>query len=495
VDGHAGDGALVHFEYPAGVPTAEAAKARAERRLEQLQREQISVTARTDCIRVQPGRLLAIEGAADEIFQQRMLVAEARHRFARPLRDGGAAIAYGNEVSLRPTKSAEGGARPHHRPALPRKPALEHLDGAVITGAAGEEIHVDDLGRVKVRFLWDRAGPKDDRSSSWVRCLQSPLGAAMFRPRVGCEVTVGFLDGSPDQPFVLGRVYNATAVSPYALPAASATSAFQSWTTPKSGMTQEIKMSDDAGTQAMAIHASKDFSVKVGGSRKTTVGGDMDHSVGLSLTSNVLGSRSVDVGAMQTVNVGKEILLSVGGASSESIAAAEIIGVSGNRALSAGASCVELVGGGYTLLCNQSNVKVSGVSTRAVIGSNAIAAGLGMTESVAAGRAYVCLGSRTVSCGAYAESITGGKRSKAGVVNENAVGIAASAPSWTVKPGSLTVTASGKVTLSAPSITIEVSGSLTAGPLKMSGGALRTTSGTLAVSGNTSRPRGGEVGS
>ena len=45
---------------------------------------------------------------------------------------------------------------------------------------------------------------------------------------------------------MLGRVYNATAVTPYALPAASATTSIQSWTTPKSGMTQEIKMIDDA---------------------------------------------------------------------------------------------------------------------------------------------------------------------------------------------------------------------------------------------------------
>src|SRR5262249_82162 len=157
--------------------------------------------------------------------------------------------------------------------------------------------------------------------------------------------------------------------TPYALPGASATSAFQSWTTPKSGMTQEIKMSDDAGSQAMAIHASKDFSVKVGGARKTTVGGNMDHSIGLSLTSNVRGGRTVAVGGMQAIDVGKEILLSVAGASSEFIAAAEIIGVSGNRALSASASCVELVGAGYTLLCNQSNVKVSGVCTRVTIGT------------------------------------------------------------------------------------------------------------------------------
>lgn len=495
LDGQAGEGDLVYFEYPALIPSAEAARARAERRLEQLQRDRVEVRAETDCVRVQPGRVLEIQGAGEEMFDQRMLVVEVRHRYARPLRDGGKSTPYGNHASLRPTQRAEGGASAHHRPAPPRRPAIEHVDSALVTGPPGEEIHVDELGRVRIRFVWDPLGPKDDRASHWTRCLQYPLGAAMFLPRLGWEVSVGYLDGAPDRPFVLGRVYNATAVAPHALPAASATTSFQSWTTPRSGMTQGITMSDDAGQQQMALHAARDMSVKVGGSRTTSIAGDEDHSVGLGLTANVLGARSVSVGAMQTIDVGKELLLTVDGSNSEVIAAAEVINVKGNRGLAAGASCIELVGGAYGLLCNQSNVRVNGACSRVTAGSKTILAGLGVTEAIAGGRVYVCLSNRTFNCGSYSESITGGKRSKSGAVQEKGVAIGTTASSGKVKAATASVRAAGTVTLSAPIVNIEVSGSLTAGALTISGGTVKTTSGGLVVKGNTNKTRGGEVGS
>ena len=77
-----------------------------------------------------------------------------------------------------------------------------------ITCAISQEIHVDELGRVKIRFAWDRSGITDDKSSYWVRCLQMGMGGSMLLPRMGWEVPVGYIDGDPDRPFVLGRIYN-----------------------------------------------------------------------------------------------------------------------------------------------------------------------------------------------------------------------------------------------------------------------------------------------
>jgi type VI secretion system secreted protein VgrG len=494
IEGESGEGELEHFIYPGFVPSSEAATARAERRLEQLRREQVSVRGETDCIRVKAGRVLEVSGGGAEIFEQKMLISAVTHRYERPLRDGGRGVPYGNAVTMRPSKGSDGKEHAAFRPALRAAPSVEHLESAVISGPAGEEIHVDDLGRVKIRMPWDRAGIEDDRSSHWTRCLQYPLGASMFLPRVGWEVSVGYLDGSPDRPFVLGRLYNATAVVPYGLPAASATSAFQSWTTPRSGMTQEIKMVDDAGSQLFALHASKDLSIKVGGTQKTEVGGDEDHQVSLSLTSNVLGAHTASVAAMQSIDVGEELLVTVDGSNTEIIAAAEVINVTGNRAVLASGSCVEVVGGGYTLQCNQSNVHASGVSSRAVLGSKVIAAGLGVTESVAMARSYVCLGSRTITCGPYAESIIVAKRSKAGTVSESAAAIGLMASSATIKAGSATVTAGGKVSLIAPKVTVEVGGNIVAGPLTLGGSTLRINT-TAVVGGATSRTRGGTLGS
>ena len=73
-------------------------------------------------------------------------------------------------------------------PRVPRAVASPGAQVAVITGPAGQEIHPDEHGSVKVQFAWDRLGKKDDTSSLWVRTCQLPLGGSMLTPRVGWEV-------------------------------------------------------------------------------------------------------------------------------------------------------------------------------------------------------------------------------------------------------------------------------------------------------------------
>ena len=86
----------------------------------------------------------------------------------------------------------------------------------------------------------------------WAPINADPLPST---PRRDLSDVVAYLDGSPDRPFVLGRLYNATATTPYPLPTASATTAFKTWTTPRSGATQEIRMGDDAGREELVVHA------------------------------------------------------------------------------------------------------------------------------------------------------------------------------------------------------------------------------------------------
>src|SRR5262249_8447072 len=153
-------------------------------------------------------------------------------------------------------------------------------ESAVTTGPGGEEIHVDDYGRVKLRFLWDRSGIGDDRSSHWARSLQPAISAPMMLPRVGWEVVVAYLDGVPDHPFVLGRLYTATAVAPYGLPGAGASSGLQTRTTPGGAAVQEVRMSDDAGSEGYSVEAARDHTEDIGGDADTDTGIDEDHNVG-----------------------------------------------------------------------------------------------------------------------------------------------------------------------------------------------------------------------
>ena len=98
-------------------------------------------------------------------------------------------------------------------PRTTPKPLVHGPQTAVVVGPAGEEIHTDEFGRVKVQFHWDREGQKDENSSCWIRVAQGWAGAGrrglLYLPPIGQEVVVDFLNGDPDRPIITGRVYNA----------------------------------------------------------------------------------------------------------------------------------------------------------------------------------------------------------------------------------------------------------------------------------------------
>ncbi|MFJ1471405.1 type VI secretion system Vgr family protein [Massilia orientalis] len=109
------------------------------------------------------------------------------------------------------------------RADLPRP----RLQSARVVGPAGEEVHCDEHGRVKVRFPGTRpedhghaqdAGASDsDRDSAWVRVAStwaSNQWGTITLPRVGDEVIVDFLGGDPDKPIIVAQVYGGTAPPP-----------------------------------------------------------------------------------------------------------------------------------------------------------------------------------------------------------------------------------------------------------------------------------------
>jgi len=109
------------------------------------------------------------------------------------------------------------------RTDLPRP----RLQSARVVGPAGEEVHCDEHGRVKVRFPGARpedhghaqdAGASDsDRDSAWVRVAStwaSNQWGTITLPRVGDEVIVDFLGGDPDKPIIVAQVYGGTAPPP-----------------------------------------------------------------------------------------------------------------------------------------------------------------------------------------------------------------------------------------------------------------------------------------
>lgn len=110
---------------------------------------------------------------------------------------------------------------------VPAYQPLQHrpkasVQRARVVGPEGEQIYVDQWGRIKVRFLFTRAddhrhdggaGSNDnDTDSAWIDVLTPWAGkgyGARFLPRVGEIVVIDFFDGNVDRPFVAGRIHEA----------------------------------------------------------------------------------------------------------------------------------------------------------------------------------------------------------------------------------------------------------------------------------------------
>ncbi|HVO91613.1 MAG TPA: type VI secretion system tip protein TssI/VgrG, partial [Terriglobales bacterium] len=119
---------------------------------------------------------------------------------------GGSDFHYTNSFTCLPS------ATPFRPQRTTPKPIVQGTQTAVVVGPQGEEIFTDKYSRVKVQFHWDREGKNDEKSSCWVRVGTLWAGkqwGVIHIPRIDQEVIVGFLEGDPDQPIILGSVYNA----------------------------------------------------------------------------------------------------------------------------------------------------------------------------------------------------------------------------------------------------------------------------------------------
>ncbi|HUB80519.1 MAG TPA: type VI secretion system tip protein TssI/VgrG [Bryobacteraceae bacterium] len=189
---------------------------------------------------------------------------------------------------------------PYRPPRDTPRPTVHGLQPALVVGKSGEEIWVDKYGRVKVQFYWDRVGKKNEDSSCWVRVSQVWAGKNwgwMTIPRVGQEVLVDFLEGDPDRPIIVGRVYNADQMPPWTLPDNQTQSGILTRSS-KGGGTDNfnrIQFEDKTDNEFIDIWAQKDM--------KTTVEHDD--------TQHVMNDRTINVDGKHTETIVKDTSITI----------------------------------------------------------------------------------------------------------------------------------------------------------------------------------------
>ena len=206
------------------------------------------------------------------------------------------------------------------------RPTIAGLQTAVVSGSdTAEDISVDKYGRIQVTFHWNKPDKENFHISCPVRVASSWAGknwGAVNIPRVGQEVVVSFLEGDPDRPLVIGSVYNADNMPPYALPDNKTQSGIKSRSHQGGGADDfnELRFEDKKGSEDFFMHAQKDMHVEVENDRVVAVDNDEKMTIKNDQTEDVKGKRTTTVGKDDkldvtgngTTTIGQKFKLSAG---------------------------------------------------------------------------------------------------------------------------------------------------------------------------------------
>lgn len=216
---------------------------------------------------------------------------------------------------------------PSDVPIRPRRihlrPVMRGPQTAVVVGPAGEEVYLDELGRIKVQFHWDREGELDENSSCFLRVVQSWAGnqwGASFVPRIGHEVVVDFIEGDPDRPLVTGSVYNGKNKPVYS----SKTQSGIKTRSTKGGSPEnynELRFEDKKDAEQILLHAERDYDVEVERNQTLTVDNDRTKTVRNDENSVIENDRNKTVNNNQTETIAKNKTIDVGDDHRETIGA------------------------------------------------------------------------------------------------------------------------------------------------------------------------------
>lgn len=179
-------------------------------------------------------------------------------------------------------------------PQITPKPHIYGTQTAKVTGKEGEEIYTEEYGRIKVKFHWDPSPENNESTSCWIRVATLWAGqkwGALYTPRVGQEVVVSFIDGDPDNPLVVGSVYNGDHKPPYR-PSEPTKATLKSQTSKKEGEAgfNEFRFEDKRDHEEIYLHAQRLL--------KYFVGTDWDRTIEDNQNTTIVkGSRTTTLEA------------------------------------------------------------------------------------------------------------------------------------------------------------------------------------------------------
>ncbi|KMW71047.1 type VI secretion protein [Photorhabdus luminescens subsp. luminescens] len=337
-------------------------------RLEQLQNYSKVGTAKTNCIRLRPGKIFTLQSHPIATMNARWQVISVTHHGWQPVAsgDGGEGTTLTNEVAFIP-------GHQDWRPPYRYKPLADGDEVATVVGVGSEEIYVNEHGAIRIHFHWNRYDKADDGASCWVRVAQGWNGNGfgfMAIPRVGQEVIVSYLNGDIDRPIVTGCTYNGLNHPPLNLPLEKTRTTFKTRTHRGQGF-NELRFEDAKGSEEVFIHAQRDMKTQILWDKTAQIGNDQKTEVAHNRTAIIKNDDDEAVQGFQTLEVGQNQTVTIKGQQAVSIGKSHQLNVADNQQITVGKHITAhsesgqiIIGnaGGQIVIDPMGNIRIEGVS-------------------------------------------------------------------------------------------------------------------------------------
>lgn len=285
----------------------------------------------------------------------------------------------------------------------------------------GQSIWTDKYGRVKVKFHWDREARNDDTSSCWVRVSSAWAGqgfGGIQIPRLNDEVVVDFINGDPDRPIIIGRVYNEANMPPWALPANATQMGFYSRT--KDGASNQanaLRFEDSPDKEEVFLRAQKDMNTVVVNDRTTEVGNDHNESVN--------GNHSIEIQQDQTQTIHGKQTETIDGDQEQTTHGNQTETIDGNQTLTIHSNQVQCIDGNQTeTIVGDQAQTTRGSQTETIDGNQTLLIKQNQMETVAIAKAETIGAAKALSIGgAYQITVGGGMNVSVGLFQAEEIGL------------------------------------------------------------------------
>jgi len=207
-----------------------------------------------------PGHTFKLEKYPTADVNGEYLLTAVKHAISQsvegPWSAGHAGTRYRNGFTCIPSAET---FRPERRTEWPSIHGFMH--GKIDAGGSGQYAEIDDMGRYKVILPFDTSGKSGGKASRYVRMMQPYSGGGMgmhFPLHKGTEVVLGFVDGDPDRPIILGSIPNPETASPV-------TGSNQTQCKIHTGGGNSMTIEDTDGSQRILMHSpTEDTYVSLG---------------------------------------------------------------------------------------------------------------------------------------------------------------------------------------------------------------------------------------